>query len=55
MANDQSLARSIAEAARLTFPGTPDLVYLSSEQTCKRPAYSMEVNGKRPVACMAAH
>ena len=60
IASDQSLVWSIAKSC-LTFPeatspGIPGSVYLSSERIhkrpCKRPAESIEVNGKRPVTCM---
>ena len=63
IASDQSLvwssARSCLTFPEVTSPGIPGSVYQSSERIykrpCKRPAESIEVNGKRPVACMATH
>ena len=57
IASDQSLVWSIAKSC-LTFPeatspGIPGSVYHSSDRIHKRPAYNMEVNGKRLVTCMA--
>ena len=63
IASNQSLVWSIARSCltfpEVTSPGIPGPVYQSSERIhkrpCKRPAKSIEVNGKRLVTCMATH